>query len=207
MPPPLTDASASVHEGTPATPFDMKRLAVLVRKLSDLQVLFGGCLIYGDPADATEAARELFRESALRLDSGGSDNGLRQVHALIRFLSSLTEEQWEQSVSAGLVIGKDLTLPQQSAFKTVLSGGWVPASAPRQSLVPAQQRDLELLPRWVIKIGGEESGSPGLFRVRLIRGDDPPYEWRYQQPVAHPARPRPGATDAGHPSRAASAGP
>jgi hypothetical protein len=66
-------------------PGDLLQLVQMARALDDLQLEYGGCLIYDDPADETGAWKQAVREAFMGLAMGNVD--------YFRFCASLTDEQ------------------------------------------------------------------------------------------------------------------
>jgi hypothetical protein len=82
-------------------PFELIRLA---SPLDDLQLSYGGRLIYEDPSDAAEACRQALREAFLDVAIESRPDALNASRHLNRFrlMASLTPEQWEAARGPGM---------------------------------------------------------------------------------------------------------
>ncbi len=93
------------HEPEVQLTLDMREAAAVTGGLSDAQAYHGGKIIYDDPADPVAARGHAVRETVLEV------LGLRLK--TLRFLASLSDDQWGALESEGLRWGEDLTPDQQ----------------------------------------------------------------------------------------------
>jgi hypothetical protein len=86
---------------------DVVSISKLAAALSDRQMVQGGDLTCGDPADKAARYRQMLRAGVLRAMSWATD--------MLRVLATLGDSQWEQLRGSGLRLAYDLT-PDQRAL-------------------------------------------------------------------------------------------
>jgi len=89
----------------PAVTPDWRAFGRRISDLTSAQIKWGGLLTYEDPTDFRNACRQSFRARMLSVATSGVGN----PHVL-RFLGSLSDDQWQQACTEGLRIGSDISL-------------------------------------------------------------------------------------------------
>ena len=92
-------------KAAPTVTPDWRVFGRLTSNLTTAQLRWGGLLTYEDPTDFRNACRQSFRARMLNVVGGGM--GSPQV---VRFLGSLSDDQWQQVGTDGLRIGSDISL-------------------------------------------------------------------------------------------------
>ncbi len=116
---PLAEVAESDEAARPIrVPVDIRDLIWLATELEEAQWRWGGELIYGDPADRTNAYRHAFLSMLLRV--------VRERRVALCFLGQLDEEQWQRLSAEGL-----------HAFDVDRVAEWEPARYDLVRLTPA----------------------------------------------------------------------
>ena len=87
-------------------PNDLRRASRLAKRLTDMQLDYGGKLICGDPSHPVEALRTEFRAMVL---------GALADRELLRALADLSDAQWQRLEQEGVTVGRDL--PETDALR------------------------------------------------------------------------------------------
>ena len=168
----------------PFTEYDLRRLAQFTSQLSDLQIIFGGYLIYAEPTPE-EQTRQTFRQSAVWLPTlQGIYVSLEGNTWILRFLSGLSPKQWSKAISTGLLVGKDLRPDQQAALKSGLGAAWAPQSM-RAGRTLLRGVNPDHFPQSVLKIIAGESGE---YRISVKLDGKELYGWSWHLAFRPPPR-------------------
>jgi hypothetical protein len=100
---------------------DALQLVRIVGRLADLQLAYGGWLVYGDPSDPTAASLDALREALLALVTRTQDDPVSAARELnaFRIMASLNQEQWELTRDGGLP-GTEMTKDQVALLPKAL---------------------------------------------------------------------------------------
>jgi len=92
-------------KAAPTVTPDWHAFGRLISDLSTAQIKWGGLLAYEDPADFRNACRQSFRARILSVVG----SGMGSPH-VVRFLGSLSDDEWQRLSGEGLRVGSDISL-------------------------------------------------------------------------------------------------
>jgi hypothetical protein len=186
--PELTEPDLPPPDISVRCPVDLPQLFRLAESLDDLQLAYGGRLIYEDPSDPLNACRQALRQAFLDVDGEGMTAvrwGARSLN-FFRLLASLTPGQWDLLHGQGLNCSQlnadqlarlrgstypwgDQEMEQPSRLALEAEGPMpqAPSGSNRDSLPPMIWK--RVAPGHYQRVGGSREGPlpPHSFQVRL----------------------------------------
>jgi len=148
---------------------DLPELFQLSDSLDDLELVYGGWLLYEDPADPTGACRHAVRNAFLRLPTGDQADALHVASwaNVFRVMASLSPEQWELACGRGLR-GAQMTEAQLARI--------APIAAIYQPLVTSASevvvRAYGPLPTSEVAPAADRPGPGEPYQVRVLASED-----------------------------------
>ena len=110
---------------------DWRVFGRMAGNLDPAQQKWGGVITYGDPTDYRNACRHSFREQMMKV--------LWQQPYVLRFLSSLSDKQWDQLQADGLRVGSDMPLSRMVEAWRLRKHEPQPFSLEPRSTLPSDQ--------------------------------------------------------------------